>query len=441
METLRTLTTVTDGEALDGGGEQTLALTIALHPDPRFVGAQRLLLSGGGALRVGRAQPTFGAGALDDARLSREHFEVRDGRLRDLGSRNGTRLNGAQVEAAPLAHGDVVGAGQILFLAHRTRPGARRSCEELVGQSAALAEVVRQVELVAKRETTVLVLGETGTGKELVARALHRSSKRRGRFVALNCGGVAEGVLQSELFGHRKGAFSGAGAQREGLVAQAAGGTLLLDEVGDAGPALQVALLRLLQEREYRPVGADAPVRTDARFVAATHQPLEALVEAGRFRQDLWARLSRWVVRVPPLRERPEDIPLLVRAFTRRYAGRALQPTRRLMMALLRHPWPGNVRELDGVVERCVVSGEDERLDLDAGVSALLKAPDVVARPAPQAPRLPHDRPAPEVIVEAVRAAAGNMKRAAVALGVSRSTLYRWVTEEGLDVAAIRSGS
>ncbi len=274
---------------------------------------------------------------------------------------------------------------------------------------------------------------------EAGARELHRQSGRSGDFVAINCGGVAEGVLQSELFGHARGAFSGAGAAREGLVAQASGGTLFLDEIGDAAPALHVAPLRLLQEREYRPVGADRPRKTDARFVAATLRPLEEQVTAGTFRPDLWTRLSRWIVRVPPLRERPEDIPELVAAFVERHAGRPLALAPGLLTALLRAPWPGNVRELDAVVERCVVASEGEPLELVAEVAGQLA---VKASPAQEAPprasTASKARPDREALVEAARLARGNLREAAKRLGVARSTYYRWLEEAGLDPAEVR---
>jgi len=446
VATEQTFTAPLTDERLGASVQDVLALTIALHFEPALVGRQRLLVRDA-PLVVGRKGLAFGEGALEDQGLSRDHFEValRGGSavVRDLGSRNGIAVNGERVRERALRPGDVVAAGRLLFLLHHTRPGPGfASNPVLLGQSAALGDVLRQIAQVAPRDTTALVLGETGVGKELVAREIHRQSGRCGRFVAVNCGGLADGVLQSELFGHRKGAFSGAGGAREGLVAAAAGGTLFLDEVGDASPTLQVALLRLLQDREYRPVGADQVLRSDARFVAATHQPLEAEIEGGGFRRDLWARLSRWVISVPPLRDRMEDLPPLVTAFTHRHAGRSLSPSRSLMTALLGHRWPGNVRELDAVVERLVVAcGDGEQLELDPAVASLLgDEPEAAAegQVAARQSSAPRARPDADALVAVARAAGGNLRQAATRLGVARSTYYRWLREAGLDPAEVR---
>ncbi len=438
--------TLTENTVDGGFGEARLdlALTVVAHAASAALGTRRVLADGEG-VELGRGGLALGAGVLDDARLSRQHLElVRDGwcvRARDLGSRNGTTVNGAPVGTATLVPGDVLGAGALLLLVHRTRRAYRvPHSPTLVGASAELADVLREVEQVAPRDTTTLVLGETGVGKELVAREIHRLSGRSGRFVALNCGAVGKGLLHSELFGHARGAFSGATDRRAGLVAAAAGGTLFLDEVGDAPPDFQVALLRLLQDREYRPVGDDEVRRTDARFVAATHQPLHAQAEAGRFRKDLCARLSRWVVHVPALHDRRADIPLLLDAFARRHAGRPMRPTRPLVLALLRHDWPGNVRELDALVERlCVAAGDGDRLELDPKVAALLEPrPTPHAEPEPERRYFSGERPDPETLRAHLRAHRGNVKATALALGVGRNTLYRWLREAGVDVADYR---
>src|SRR5690606_38022727 len=228
--------------------------------------------------------------------------------VRDLGSRNGTYVNGARVERAELSEGDVISLGAVVLVFGRgplTHQPPRDPL--LVAVSPAIAAVLAETEAVAP---------EPGT--ELVAQRLHDKSGRSGSFVAINCGGIAEGVAQSELFGHARGAFSGAGIERPGLVASAAGGTLLLDEIGDAPAPLQTSLLRLLESGEYRRVGSDELRVSDARFVAATHVDLRAAVASGAFRQDLMARLSRWVIEVPPLRSRREDVIPIALALARR---------------------------------------------------------------------------------------------------------------------------
>jgi formate hydrogenlyase transcriptional activator len=231
---------------------------------------------------------------------------------------------------------------------------------EIVGESAALRRVLKQVETVAPTGSTVLIRGETGTGKELVARALHDLSPRRDRtFVKLNCAAIPTGLLESELFGHEKGAFTGAITQKVGRLELAHQGTLFLDEVGDIPPELQPKLLRALQEQEFERLGSTRTVRVDVRLVAATHRDLARMVADGRFRSDLYYRLNVFPVVLPPLRERRDDIPLLARHFTQRFArrmGRRIEAIPAAVMdALVRYPWPGNVREMQNVIERAVI--------------------------------------------------------------------------------------
>ena len=232
--------------------------------------------------------------------------------------------------------------------------------EEIVGTSAALAAVLKQVEVVAPTESTVLILGETGTGKELIARAIHTASSRSGRpFVKLNCAAIPTGLLESELFGHEKGAFTGAIAQRIGRFELADGGTIFLDEVGDIPLELQTKLLRVLQEREFERLGSTRTLRTDARLIAATNRELQKMVEQRKFRADLFYRLNVFPIYVPALRERSEDIPLLVHHFAQRFARRMNRTIETIpaetMAALTRYPWPGNIRELQNLIERAVI--------------------------------------------------------------------------------------
>ena len=400
---------------------------------------------------LGRNGTSLGPGALEDSRLSRSHVEIVAAkgtvRLRDLGSRNGTSVNAVPVTETELVPGDIIAAGSLLFLLH-TAPEVYEQPRHntLVGRSHALGHVVDQLKQVASRPTTVLLLGETGTGKEVVARALHDESHRPGRFVAVNCGSVADTLLQSELFGHVRGAFTGAQTNRSGLVEEAAGGTLFLDEIGDASPSLQAGLLRLLQEKVYRPVGATRTLTTDARVVAATHRNLAGAVATGAFREDLWMRLSRWVIEVPSLHDRTEDIPLLAHTFAQRYAGRPVTLDRSLVYRLMYRAWPGNVRELDGCVERIVVSSPPDADRLTAPDWLLADSADPPSRVPSgsggmnghSAPGGRRKRPSADELRRVLLACDGEVKAAASQLGVTRKTAYRWMEKAGVDIDAVR---
>ena len=255
-------------------------------------------------------------------------------------------------------------------------------CEGMVGRSAALRNVVAQLETVAPIDSTVLVCGETGTGKELIARALHNLSARRSHaFVKCNCAAIPTGLLESELFGHEKGAFTGAVAQRIGRFELANRGTMFLDEIGEAALELQPKLLRVLQDREFERLGNSRTQRTDARLVAATNVNLPEMVDAKRFRADLFYRLNVFPIHIPPLRERPEDIPLLVTHFVHECARRMHRTVTLIasdaMDALLRHSWPGNIRELQNLIERAVILSPGELLQVPISeIDAATKARD-----------------------------------------------------------------
>jgi formate hydrogenlyase transcriptional activator len=236
--------------------------------------------------------------------------------------------------------------------------------EGIVGTSPALQHTVRQAQIVAPTDSTVLIYGETGTGKELLARLVHESSRRYGGpFIRLNCAAIPEGLLESELFGHEKGAFTSAIAQRVGRFEAANGGTLFLDEIGDIPPSLQPKLLRVLQEQEFERLGSARTVRVDVRLIAATNKDLSKLVEEKAFRIDLFYRLNVFPITLPPLRDRPEDIPCLVRHFVAKTAMRIQRTIRTIppeaMQAMMEHSWPGNVRELQNFIERAVILSED----------------------------------------------------------------------------------
>jgi hydrogenase-4 transcriptional activator len=254
---------------------------------------------------------------------------------------------------------------------------------ELVGADAGLRTVIAEVEQVGPQDTAVLILGETGSGKEVVARAIHaRSMRARGPILRVNCGAIPGDLVDSELFGHERGSFTGATAQRRGWFERADGGTLFLDEIGDLPLAAQVRLLRVLQDGVFERVGGQKPIRVDVRIVTATHRDLEAMVRRGTFREDLWYRIGIFVLRIPPLRDRIEDIPALSAHFaariSRRYGGSLALSTTDLAL-LTAYPWPGNVRELAAVIERAAVLGGGKKLD----VSRALGRPASLAEEAP----------------------------------------------------------
>src|SRR6187431_1126877 len=304
---------------------------------------------------------------------------------------------------------------------------------EIVGQSPALRRVLDVATQAAPSSATVLILGESGTGKELVARFIHdHSARSRAPFVAVNCSAIPETILEAELFGHERGAFTGAIAKREGRFARARGGTLFLDEIGELSPAVQVKILRVLQEGEYEPVGGHT-VKSDARIIAATNRDLRAEVDAGRFREDLYYRLNVISVTAPPLRARREDVPLLVDHFVGIYCkknGRArLTVPREVLARLLDYPWPGNVRELENVIERAAVLCRSELL----GLSDL---PDAVANAAPRLPSeltfsigTPLSEVEQRMIRDTLSHTGGDKSLAAQLLGISTRTIYRKLGE------------
>jgi DNA-binding NtrC family response regulator len=324
--------------------------------------------------------------------------------------------------------------------AHRGAPPAEMPASpvgSLIGRTAPMLDVYKQIAHAADSSAPVLIIGESGVGKELVARAIHGHSKRaREPFVGINCGAIADTLLESELFGHQRGSFTGAVSDHKGVFEQAGGGTVLLDEIGDTTAALQVRLLRVLEEGEVRPVGGSRSLLVSARVIAATNVTLEQAVAEGRFRQDLYYRLSVIDIRVPPLRDRRADIPLLIGSFLDDACTRAGQKkvlSAEALDALLRHTWPGNVRELRNTIERLVVSSRGsliEAFDLpDTVLSTGHSAPD---QPFSDLPTL--DDLERRYLVHVLDAAKGNRTRAAEILGVDRRTLYRMAERFGIDL-------
>jgi formate hydrogenlyase transcriptional activator len=319
--------------------------------------------------------------------------------------------------------------------AHRDGDGgeSRDGFEEIVGSSAALAGVLDQVSTVAPTDSTVLIEGETGTGKELIAHAIHAHSRRKDRpFVKLNCAAIPLGLLESELFGHEKGAFTGAVSQKIGRFEAANGGTLFLDEIGDIPLELQAKLLRVLQEQEFERLGSTYTHRVNVRVVAATNQDLPRLVAEKKFRMDLYYRLNVFPIAIPPLRHRMEDIPMLVAHFVKKYAQRMAKRietiTSDALEALVRYPWPGNIRELQNFIERAVILTKGDVLQPSA-------LPSNTAAPADKVSLADAER---EHILNALRETnwvVGGRTGAAALLGVKRTTLISKMRKRGLSRA------
>jgi len=313
--------------------------------------------------------------------------------------------------------------------------GERSQVSDIEGKSQRMLDVYKLVARVAPSTATVLVVGESGTGKELVARAIHRRSPRATKpFVPVNCTALSESLLESELFGHARGAFTGAIAAKRGLFETASGGTLFLDEIGDMGPKMQAQILRVLQDGEMRPVGGTEAIRVDVRLVCATNRDLEAEVKSGRFREDLYFRINVVTVRMPPLRDRASDIPILVRHFINKIAkreGKALASVSpEALEVLCRHSWPGNVRELENAMERAVAVAKGNVVlpsDLPAEVyGGAAIAPASIIDDRPTLGELER-----RYIALVLSECGGNKKRAAEKLGIDRRTLYRAIERSG----------
>lgn len=322
----------------------------------------------------------------------------------------------------------------VLSPSSESRPGASDTEAGVIGDSTAMRSLASLVRRVGAANSTVLIEGESGTGKEVVAASLHHHSGRSGAFVAINCGSMSAELLDSELFGHARGAFTGASADREGLFRHAEGGTLFLDEISELPLFLQAKLLRVLETLMIRPVGTEHEVAVDVRIIAATNRPLTELVASGDFRGDLFFRLNVVSLKVPPLRERPEDIgPLaafFIDHFSRQLGLPAVSLDRLGLLRLHSHAWPGNVRELRNLVERATLLGRSPAacLRLQTLDSAMLQARGASGYP----PDMPLVEVRRQHMAQVLRACAGNKSEAARRMGISRKTLERKVREEGL---------
>ncbi len=372
--------------------------------------------------------------------------------LEDMGSRNGSFVDGVRVEQRTLADGDLIELGHTFFL-FRIFQGARADAPPdldgadldprlgILTLSPALAADLERLRRIAPSPVSVLITGESGAGKELVARAIHQISGRTGPFVAVNCGALPPNLVESELFGYRRGAFSGAFEDRLGLVRTAHGGTLLLDEIGDLPLSAQVALLRVLQEREVLPIGATRPVGVDLRLCAATHHPLHELAGDGRFRSDLLARVRGYHMHLPPLRARREDLGLLIGALLQRIMGdraASMSFTKAAARALFSHDWPMNVRELEQCLSAAVVlDGEGfidvEHLSLDVRQSATITADH---RSSPDLDE--EDKGLRDRLIALLARHRGNLSAVARELGRDRVQVRRWLRRFRIDGQAFR---
>lgn len=384
------------------------------------------------------------------AQLSRSNSEWR---LRDQESKNGSIVNASFVREVLLRDGDLLELGHTLFIFREALPTPEESEADLdlaqASQSSQLTTLLplfehqlRSLELLARSPLAVLIEGETGTGKELIARALHELAKRPGPFVAVNCGALPETLIPTELFGYRKGAFTGAVRDQPGLVRSAQGGTLFLDEVGELPLTSQATLLRVLQEHEVVPVGGTRPVPVDIRVIAATNRDLRALAAGNAFRADLLARLSGFTLRLPPLRERREDLGLLISALLRRVAADSgALPTfsTAAARALFSHHWPFNIRELENALSAAFLLARSASVNLEHLPESVRRGarepsePSVVQEPRAGVPLSDEDVRLREELVALLREHRGNISSVARAVGKARMQIHRWMKRYGIE--------
>jgi transcriptional regulator with PAS, ATPase and Fis domain len=445
-----------------GGGRGSLRLVVTYAVSEPLVGTARFLTSG---LELGRGPSGESPLTIDDSEMSRRHAVIEgtteQPSVRDLGSRNGTWLNGGRVEgSAPLAHGDLLRVGSTLLLIELVRPDQVMLVAtppprsgRILGQSLALLEALARAHSFAALPVPVLLLGESGVGKELFAHEIHEASLRTGPFVPVNCAAIPENVAESELFGHERGAFTGAERKSDGLFGEAEGGTLFLDELGEMPLMLQAKLLRALGTGEVRAVGSTRARTIDVRVIAATNVKLDAAIEGGSFRGDLYARLAGGIVEIPPLRERLGDVLRLAREMLvrgsdgRRRAGSIAEAfTPDAAEALSLHRWPFNVRELEQQMRLAGRLGGAGPIEL-AQLPPMLRLPfDVRSGQTTEVSRkdlallnIAADRvPSREELEQVLAHFEGNVSQAAGFFGKDRRQLYRWAERHGMELGERR---
>jgi len=410
------------------------------------VDLQKTFAIGGKEVTIGSQQDNYCV--LNDPTVSRHHAVIEEAGkgyvLRDLGSTNGTYLNEIRIKEAYLEYGSVIGLGntrlQFVPLEERVEipPSEEDYFGDVFGRSLEMRRIFTMLKKISPSDITVTIEGETGTGKELVARGIHFSSQRaRGPFVVIDCGSISKNLMESELFGHEKGAFTGATQTHRGAFEVAHGGTIFIDEIGELGLEMQPKLLRVLEQREVRRVGGNEVFKVDVRVIAATNKDLISEVQKGRFREDLFYRISVVRIHLPSLRERGEDIPLLAQQFARElsgpYGGGGDMAVSAEALEILRHyHWPGNVRELKNIITRAMAMGDGKVLRLRDFITPLS------SEQRTQAPSL--DSLVGKTLEEIEKAAiaktldvhGGNKSAAARVLGIAYSTLYEKIKKYGL---------
>jgi DNA-binding NtrC family response regulator len=448
----------TGGPQLDGADDDGAPRLLVIIECRRLIaGALRLSLANLDNVTVGRDASRHvtrhgraATIAVPDYEISRKHFTVRrqpsGWEVADLASKNGIAVNGEPARTATLNDGDVIEAGGTLVMFREDGAVGEAGDRDLGNEpdtpaafrtvSLDLEHRVQQLTRIARAGVPVLIRGETGTGKELVARAVHGVSGRRGAFIPVNCGALPRNLIESELFGHRRGAFSGASEERDGLVRRAHNGTLFLDEIAELPEESQVALLRVLQEGEVRPVGASGTIKVDVRIVAATHQDLQVRITDGRFRQDLYARLSGFEVTLPPLRDRREDFGSLIAAILPRVAPQPQRITlhRTAARLMLRYGWPLNIRELEQALRAAVALAEDGEIRAEHLSEAIRSYV-----PPSLAGLRPEDRVLRERVIDLLREHGGNVTAVGRAMGKAPIQIRRWCRRLQIELAQFRS--
>jgi len=400
--------------------------------------------------------------SVDNGFVSSQHAEVffHDGeyRLRDLHSRNGTFLNDLRTTERPLPPAGTIRLGRFSIpyqidsasngVANKDVPGialpafrAGEAERRLVGSSKPFLAFLERLKKIAPGDDSILLLGETGTGKDLIAQFLHAASPKRrsGPFVAVNCAAIPQNLAESQLFGHVRGAFSGAVGDHRGYFQEAHKGTLFLDEVGDLPLETQARLLRVIEDGYVRPVGGNRDVALDVRLVFATNRDLERSRNDGRFRDDLFQRFQ-WVLKIPPLRERREDIPHLARYFLMRHAPTPVGVTEETLAVLQRLPWNGNIRELNRAMRRAITNALSRGSDVASLEDFELQGGSVKITPSPDAPKIFEVRKEKRDSLRGIlKSLGGNISHASKALGVSRVTIHKWIKEDGIDPEKFKS--